>query len=59
MSFPLFFGKCNEENILCDDTRYFSYSFDIIGIKEILSFGYTLGNRTIFQGVQLIGAGNI
>lgn len=34
-----------------------SEQYDKVGITEIAAFGYTLGNRTIYDNIKLLGAG--
>lgn len=64
MSFPLYFtvDENNREVVIGDNARvlsnvYHSGQLDKEGEMEAIGFGYTVGNRTFYKEVKLVGPG--
>ena len=59
MSFPLCWCQCQGEVYLSDDVHELpgEKTFSKEGISELLSFGYVLGNNSIYENIQTIQAG--
>ena len=59
MSFPIFIKNESETTQISDNINKLNEyeQYDNVGITEIAAFGYTLGNRTIYDNIKLLGAG--
>ncbi|MCI7077767.1 MAG: hypothetical protein MR949_02100 [Veillonellaceae bacterium] len=59
MSFPLCWCQCQGEVYLSDDVHELpgEKTFSKEGISELLSFGYVLGNNSIYENIHTIQAG--